>query len=189
LEFKVLVDILASLSSTIAILSVVAVWCQSIRKPLKIISAYIHKQNDKTKFILVVKNVKNYPVTIKRTQCFRRKEYEVQKKCGGKPEYSELFLGSEMIFTNKEMFKIAANGHTDIRIDGVTMVDSPAKLLFLLYTSHGYHELWCKEVVFVDMEKVDVYSLEYKQDFDSKWSAKAWYYWKQITNGIKLHRF
>jgi hypothetical protein len=131
---------------------------------------------------LVVKNVKPYPVVIKRTDCYRRKKYEVQKKHGEKPEYSELFSGSERIFGTKAEFEIAANGHTDIRISDVSLSDIPTRLLFLLETSHGYHELWCKEVTVVEIGKVDVYSLEYKLDFESKWHAKVVYYWKRLKS-------
>ena len=87
-----------------------------------------------------------------------------------------------MIFTNKETFEIAAKGHTDIRICDVSLSDIPAKLLFLLETSHGYHELWCKDVILVEIGKADVYSLEYKCDFNSKWLAKAVYYWKRLRS-------
>jgi len=155
-------------------------WYRSARRQLKITRTVVHKKNEKGTFILVVKNVKPYPVVIKRTDCYRRKKYEIQKKHGGKPEYSELFSGSEMIFSNKEVFEIAANGHTDIRISDVSLSDIPAKLLFLLETSHGYHELWCEEVMIVEMGKTEVYSLEYKHDFESKWFAKTVYYWKKL---------
>lgn len=179
-SFKITVDILASLSALIAIVSVMVSWYRSARKPLKIARTVVHKKNDQATFILAVKNVKPYPVVIRRTDCYRRKKYEVQKKHGGKPEYSELFSGSEKIFGSKEMFEIAANGHTNIRISDVSLSDIPPKLLFLLETSHGYHELWCKELTIVEIGKVEVYSLEYKHDFESKWRAKAVHHWKRL---------
>ncbi|HEX7061541.1 MAG TPA: hypothetical protein VF200_06190 [Woeseiaceae bacterium] len=179
-KFKIAVDILASLSAIVAIVSAMTSWYRSARRPLKIVRTVIHKKNDKATFILVVKNVKPHPVVIRRTDCYRRKKYEVQKKHGGKPEYSELFPVSERIFDSKEIFEIAANGHTDIRISDVSWSDIPAKLLFLLETSHGYHELWCKELMIVEIGKAEVYSLEYTHDFESKWRAKVVYYWKRL---------
>lgn len=187
--FKIIVDVLASLSAVIAIGSVMVGWYWSARKPLKIDRTVVHKKNDKATFILVVKNVKPFPVEIKRTDCYRRKKYEVQKKQGGKPEYSELFSGSDRVFDSKEVFEIGANGHTDIRINDVSFSDIPAKMLFLLETSHGHHEIWCKDVTIVEIGKAEVYSLEYKHDFKSKWYAKTVYYWKKLkeltsrTNG------
>jgi len=180
LEYKVLADTLASVAAFVAIVGVMASWYRSARKPLKIMRVVVHRKEDETTFILVVKNVKPYPVTIKRTDCYRRKKYQVQKELGGKPEYSELFPGSEMLSTSRQAFEIAANGHTDIRIAGARNLTIPEKLLFLLETSHGYHELWCKDVSIVEIGKVDVYSVEYKYDYESKRRAKALYYWKLL---------
>lgn len=180
MEYKVLADTLASVAAFVAIVSVMVSWYRSATKPLKITRVVVHRKEDETTFILVVKNVKPYPVTIKRTDCYRRKKHQVQKKLGGKPEYSELFPGSEMLSTSRQAFEIAANGYTDIRIAGARNLDIPEKLLFLLETSHGYHELWCKDVSIVEIGKVDVYSVEYKYDHESKRRAKALYYWKLL---------
>lgn len=173
--FKDLADTLASVAATVAIVSALVSWYRSSRRPLKITRVLVHRSSDKALFILVVRNVKDYPVTIKRTECYRRKKYEVEKKSGGKPKYSELFFGPDMIFDCKETFEIAANGHTDIRISSVCLSDITAKLLFRLYTSHGYHELWSKVVV---SRSFDFYDLEYRHDYESKRPAKAMYYWK-----------
>lgn len=77
-NFKIIVDILASISVLIAIVSVLVSWYRNTQKPLKIIRTIVHK-NDKTTFILVIKNVKPYPVVIKNTDCYRKKKYEIQK--------------------------------------------------------------------------------------------------------------
>lgn len=186
MEYKVIADTLASVAAFVAIVSVMVGWYRSARKPLNITRVVVHRKKDETTFILVVKNVKPYPITIKRTECYRRKKYEVQKKLGGKIEYSELFPGSELLSTSSQTFEIFPNGHTDIRIAGVANLDIPEKLLFLLETSHGYHELWCKDVSIVDIGKVNVYGVEFKHDCDSKYQAKALYYWKLIKELTKL---
>lgn len=180
MEYKVLADTLASVAAFVAIVSVMVEWYRSARKPLKITRVVIHRKKNETTFILVVKNWKAYPITVKRVDCYRRKRYEVQKKRGGKPEYSELLAGSEMIFSRKMDFDISANGHTDLRIGIVGNANILEKLLFLLETSHGYHELWCKDVTIVEIGKVDVYSLECKHDYNSKLSAKSMFYWKLL---------
>lgn len=182
MDLKFLVDILASLSSAIAIGTVMVGWYLSTRKPLKVTRLVIHKQKGTATYIPIVRNVKAYPVTIKRTDCYKRKKYEVQKRHGGRPEYSELFPSSELVFTTKKRFNIAAKGHTDIRIENVALSDVPNKLLFLLETSHGFHELWCKDIVIVEVGKADVYSLIYGYDFKSKWLAKIVYYWKKLVS-------
>jgi len=184
LEYKVIADTLASVAAFVAIVSVMVGWYRSARRPLKITRVVIHRKKDETTFILVVKNVKPYPITVKRTECYRRKKYEVQKKLGGKLEYSELFPGSELLSTSSQAFEIFPNGHTDIRIGGASNLDIPQKLLFLLETSHGYHELWCKDVSIVDIGKVNVYGMEFKHDCESKYQAKSLYYWKLIKELI-----
>ncbi len=110
----------------------------------------------------------------------------MQKKHGGKPEYSEFHPESEMIFTSKETFEIPSNAHTDIRINVRAALTIPSKLLFLFETSHGYHELPCKDVLIVEIGKVDVYSVEYKLDYESKHRAKAVYYWKLLKELTRL---
>lgn len=175
---------MASISVLIAIVSVLVSWYRNTQKPLKIIRTIVHK-NDKTTFILVIKNVKPYPVVIKNTDCYRKKKYEIQKKYGEKPEYSELLLISEKIFSNEQMFEIPANSHTDIQIRNVDLLDIPTKLLFLLKTSHGYHELWCKQLTIIEIGKTKVHGLEYKYDFESKWHAKAVYHSKKFKEIIR----
>lgn len=176
MEFKTLVDTLASVASIIAIITAMISWYRSAKRPLSITRVVVHKSAEGTKFIVFVKNVKDYPVTINSIECYRKKKYEVQKRQGGKPEYSELFLGTEMVFPNKGTFEIPANGHANIQISISSVVDVPRKLLFLTRTSHGFHELWCKEVIVVEVGQPDVYSLEYKHEYESKWIAKTKYY-------------
>jgi len=189
LEFKVLVDTLASIASLVAIVSVMVGWYRSARRPLRVTRVVVHKSTNDLTFIVLVKNVKDYPVTIQRTDCYRRKKYEVQKKHGGRPEYSKFFPGSEMIFTSRDTFEIAANGHTDIRIRIAGTTDIPSRLLFLLETSHGYHELWCKEIVVVEIGKVEVYGVEYKDEYRSKWIARAMYHVALLRDLVStLHR-
>lgn len=180
MEYKVIADTLASIAAFVAIVSVMVSWYRSARKPLKITRVVVHRKNDETTFILVVKNVKPYPITIRSIECYRRKKYEVQKKLGGKLEYSELFPGKAKLSSSSQPFEINANGHTDIKIASKANLDIPGKLLFLFETSHGFHELWCKDISIVDIGKVDVYGVEYKHDYESKYKAKLLYYWKLL---------
>ena len=180
MKFKVIVDTLSSIAAFIAIVSVMASWYRSSRKPLKVDRVVLHKKSDDITFIIVIKNRNAYPVTINRSDCYKRKKYEVQKKHGGKPEFSEFYSGSEMLFTCKETFEIQANANTDIRINMAAAATIPPKLLFLFQTSHGPHELRCKDVSVVEFEKLDVYGLEYKLDYKHKYKAKTVYYWKKV---------
>ena len=180
MEYKVIADTLASLASFVAIVSVMIGWYCSARKPLRIKRVVVHKKGDETSFILEVKNVKPFPVTIINLECYRTKKYEIQKKLGGKPEYYESFPLNERLSYSNQLFEIGSNGHTNIKITSNAKLDIPEKLLFLFKTSHGFHELWCKNISIVDIGKVDVYGVEYKHDYDSKFKAKLLYYWKLI---------
>jgi hypothetical protein len=186
LGFKVIVDTLSSLAAFVAIVSVMIGWYRSARKPLKISRVVIHKEDNKNTFILVIRNVKNHPAMIKRVDCYRGKKYEVQKKPGRLPEYNEFHPGSKMIFCCENAFEIPANAHTDIRIEVATNIDIPSKLLFLLETSHGYHDLNCRDISIVNIGKVDVYSLEYDHEFETKYRAKVVYYWELLKELTRL---
>ena len=47
-------------------------------------------------------------------------------------------------------------------------------------TSHGNYEFWCKNLVFEEMGKCNVYDQEYSHEYESMLKAKAIYYWKTI---------
>lgn len=181
MDYKVVADTLASMAAFVAIVTSMLGWYQSARKPLKVTRVVVHQKDSESKFIIVVRNVKPYPVTIKAVDCYRRKRYQVQKKTGGKPEYDELFPGSEQMFRDQVDCEISANGHTDVIVTANPQTDIPSKLLFLLDTSHGYHELWCKEVTVVEIGQVEVYGVEYKYDYYSKLPARTRYFWKRVV--------
>ena len=178
--FKVIVDTLASVASIIAIVSVLVSWYRSARKPLVVESLVIHQKQQETTFILRVRNVKDYPVEIKRIDCYRRKKYTVQKKTGQKPEYFEGLPLAERIFTAENAWCVAANGHTDIRVPLNSEVEIPPKILFFMETSHGFHELWCSDLTIVPIGKVEVYDLEYKYNPTSRAHAKARYWFMVV---------
>lgn len=181
MEFKTLIDTLSSLAALVAIVSVMVGWYRSARKALKIKRVVVHVEENERTFIVVVKNRKSYPVIIKKFECYRRKKYEVQRKLKSKIEHLEFFPGSELLFSSSEQFEILPNGLTNIKIGGATNLDIPSKLRFLAETSHGYHELRCGDVAFVNIGKVDVYSVHYRKSFKKKYHAKFFFYWKYLT--------
>lgn len=178
---QVLGETLASFAAFIAIVATLISWYRSVCRPLKVTRVVVQRGKDKSTFILIVKNVKQYPVLIKRVDAYKRKKYQVQRKLGGVPEYAELFPGSQKLFSVRDEYEIPANGDTDVRINVQGPVDMQSKVLFLLETSHGYHELWCKDIDVVELGRVDVYGVEYKYDFSSKALAKACYNWERLV--------
>lgn len=180
MEFKVVVDALSSIAAFIAIVATLVAWYQTGRKPLLIDRVVVHRKQQAATFILMVKNIKSHPVTIKRVGCYRRKKHQVQRKLGGTPEYSATFSSADMIFDDRRAFEILPNGHTDARIEVDRVSDIPKVLLFLLETSHGFHELWCKKIDEVAIGTVSVFGIDYLYDYDSAWLARAMFYWKRL---------
>ncbi len=182
MDFKVFVDTLASIASIVAIVSVLLGWYRSARLPLKIVRTVVHQKQDKTTFILVAKNHQAYPVSIRRIDCYKRKIFEVKKKTGGKPEYSELLSSREALFMINTHHEIPAKANTDIRLEVAKIENVPSLFLFSIDTSHGYHELWCNDVTLVELGKSEVYSVDYANEYKSKIVAKFVYYWKVLVN-------
>ena len=175
MDFKVLVDTIASVASIVAIVSVLVGWYRSARTPLKIVRVVVHRKNDGTTFFLITKNRQAYPVTTKRIDCYKRRIFTVEKKTGGKPEYYERLSIRDALFTESIEVQVPASADTDLRIETQKMEDIPSRLLFSIDTSHGYHELWCDDITVVDIGKVEVYSVAYKYECESKLAAKFMY--------------
>ena len=185
MEFKVVVDTLASLAALIAILSVMVGWYSSARKPLSISRVVVHKKDSGLTYILVTKNRKSYPVETKRIDCFSKKIFEVEQREGGKPEYAERLSSRYAVFSSKPFFEVPAKGNIDIRIEVSGQVEIPDRLIFSIDTTHGYHELSCNDITVVEIGKTEVYSVDFKKEFDSKSHAKLSYYWNRILELTK----
>ena len=188
MEFKTIVDSLASIASLIAIISVVVSWYLSNRKPLKIKRVVVHRDEEYSTFILVTENRQNYPVFVTRSDCYKRKTYEVMKKNGQFPEYAERLSSREGVFNSIDTFEVPARAYTDLRIKVPGKPEISEKLFFSIDTSHGYHELKCGDINVVDIGKVKVFGAEYKDEYSSKFIAKLTFYWKilkELTNRLR----
>jgi len=185
-NFGAIVDILASLASLVAIVVALIAWYRSARDPLRIERVVLHiKQNEST-FILVVKNRKSYPVTIKSLSCYTKLLIEVRKNSNEPTEYQELLNLADRIFDSSNAFTIDANGHTDIRFDVSPVAGSYEKFLFSMHTSHGYHRLWCKNILEVQFGAGQMRQLDYRRDFESRTRARLFYYWAKFRENIRL---
>lgn len=183
---KYFVDILSSIASVVAIVGMGIGWYRSARKPLKIIRVVVHlnKVQSNSTFILAVKNLSPNSVIISRCEMYSKKKHEVRKKGGGSLEYSEIFSSADNIFSYRPNFEVAASGQTDLRVH----VDNekpqiPRRMLFLLETTHGVHELRCRRIITVEMEQAETYRLEYHFTSGSKMLAKL-YYFKTWASGL-----
>lgn len=63
---------------------------------------------------------------------------------------------------------------------GIRSSEEISKLVFTMNTSHGKFELWCKNLVFEEMDKCKVYDQDHNYEYESVFSAKSRYYWEKI---------
>lgn len=183
-RFKLIVDLLASVAAFIAIIATLTAWYRSARKPLAIDRLVIHKKTNESTFILILENQKDYPVTVKQIDCHTRRHLRVQQKPEEPPEYQDALNLEDRIFRDNSETQLAANAHTDIRIKAAPITDSYTKLLFSFDTSHGSHQLWCRNILIVPIGVAETYTLDYKRDFQSRIQARLFYTWAKFRNAI-----
>jgi len=169
-------ELLNSIAAFVAITAALWSWFRSAQKPLKLVRIVLHKKKESSTYILLIKNRKPYPVTIKNTSCYKKRSYRIQQKTGGEPEYHPILDLAFQVFDNRDQIEIEANAHTDIKFETSKTKENPNKLMFSLQTSHGYHELWCKNILSVDMSgQGDTYSLIHNFEYHEKYKALAKY--------------
>ena len=181
-------DVLTSIASLAAIVAVLVGWYFSARKPLSIRRVVIHNNlhEAKSTFILMVRNVQSYPVKIHYLDCFTQKCFRVRKRRGGAIEYSQTYSSNYQVFGAKVDFEVPARGYTDHRVDGGKFEEifktreEITTLLFTMRTTHGYHELLCKDVTVAKLGNTEVYSLEFEEDFSSGFKGRAYYLWRRF---------
>ncbi len=77
--FSTIVDALSASASLIAILVVLGAWLNNVRSPLKIARVVIHRKEDESTYILLVKNRLSHAVEIKNMRCFTHQHISVNK--------------------------------------------------------------------------------------------------------------
>ena len=162
---------LNSTASFIAIVLALGAWFRSAQKALKVDRVVIHRKEKECTHILVIKNRKTYPVSIKTTNCYTKHTYNVKKATNQKPEFSSLLNLTDNLFRDSNTFEIGPNGHTDIRIKGPIFTGNYNQLLYSIHTSHGYHEIWCKDITIVEMGNSQAIEIDYMHDYSNKYKA------------------
>jgi len=182
MTLKLIVEILSSIASLVAILVVLFAWFKSSRKALKVVRVTIHLKKNETTFILWVKNRKPYPVEIKNIRCFTHRLYKVEQKQGGKPEYRPSLNCKLSPFTSSEHKQIAPDGFTDIRYEISRAFEDFDQLLFDLDTSHGLFLLKCRNIDNVSMGKMEAYQVKFTKDYESRVKALSRYLYLRIMS-------
>ena len=183
-DIQLTFDLLASVASVVAIVAALIAWYRSAQEPLRIKRVVLHLKKNASTFILIVKNRKPYPVDIKSISCYTRLLVEIKKSANEPSEYSELLNLADSVFDSTTQFTIGANGDTDIRIKAAQVPGGYGKLLFSMHTSHGYHRLWCKRILEVNMGAGQLRQLDYRRDFESRTSGRLFYLWARLREKI-----
>ena len=185
-KFQDVVDLLSSMAALIAIISVMVSWFRSKQKPLKIERVVLHRKESECNYILVVKNRKDFPVVIKSINAYTTPKFRIEQQYGNKPMYSEVLSLSDSLFLNSDSTEIGARGHEHVKVVGNHFTGNLSRILFSIQTSHGYHEIWCKKILTVEMDgKTTVIALKHLYESNQKVKALSKYYWLLLINKFK----
>jgi hypothetical protein len=176
LSFKIIVDTLSSLAALIAIVTVLIAWYKSARKALSIKQVVVHQASDKFTYIIKIKNIKPYAVTINNINCYKQKSFMVEKENHKRPKYRYGYQLQDMAFKTNEKFTIQANGLTEISIPTNTKLDGIKQLLLDMSTSHGDQFLICKNIFLAPSTATLVIGMEFNEHYSSKFKALRNYY-------------
>jgi hypothetical protein len=151
-KYKLLVDVLSSLASLVAILTVLYSWWSSKRPELKISQFIVSPHRGGLRIYLRISNRKPYPIKVNSLTCYKKQSYSISKKKLMKPQLWPSLDMADKLFTIKDEIELSELGefNKDVYIESNTF--DPKKLLFSLHTSHGSLSLRCKNTYSFDKE-------------------------------------
>ena len=142
-KYKFLADILSSVASIVAIVTVLYSWWASKRPKLKISQFIVSPSNGGLRIYLKITNKKLYPVNIKNITCYKKQRYSISKKELMKPQLWPSLDVADKLFTIAEEVEIPELGEFNKELNVSQHDFDPKDLLFSLYTSHGIIRLKC----------------------------------------------
>ncbi len=170
-KFKLMVEVLSSIASLVAIIVVLIAWYKNSLKALKIVQVIVSNNEDKASYTLIVKNRKPYPIEIRGISSFTHEVYKVEQKKNYAPEYLPSLCCDYSPFMSNEPKNIAEYGFTSINYKGEKYTKSMTQLLFSLNTSHGFFRLKCKDINIVNVGESQIYKIEYSENYQSRFKA------------------
>ncbi|WP_421352901.1 hypothetical protein [Aeromonas sp. 604443] len=177
MSFEDFVDVLSSVASLVAIVSVLIAWYRSRLQPLKIKRVLVHKKKDSTTFFLYFINRQAYPVKVKNLKCFTKVTFQVSQKNNYCPEIVQMLDYNDFLFQTQDEHEIDAYADSSIKIDydKPISVDSD-KFVISTQTSHGYHLLKVRNIDIVHIGTGSVsYRVPFEETFDSKIKARIYH--------------
>lgn len=186
-DWRFIFDILSSVASVIAIGAALLALYRSSRNPLRVYRTLIHWDlaKQRTTIFLYVRNAKDYPVFLNTVDCYKQKTFVIERRRGDSPRFSAIYLGADQVFQAKPREKIPANADMCVALEREGILNLAPRLLYLLDTSHGQHEVWCKDVMPVDVGRVKTEFVEYRFRLHKRWPAILLYQWKKLVHALR----
>ncbi|MFL1916796.1 hypothetical protein ACJW8B_15575 [Plesiomonas shigelloides] len=172
MELKTTVDILSSITSIIAISTVLFSWYKQKRSPLSVSRVLIHQYKDSSVCHFHIINKENYPIEISSIISFTEMTYRISQENGRKPEIDEYFDYSTYVFDKTIDENIQPKGMLKIKatIDNIECdIEHIRKMIMGLYTSHGYLQLQAKDITLISIGTASSAKLiNFEKEYTSK---------------------
>lgn len=151
-NFKLTVDILSSIASLVAILTVLFSLWRAKLPPLKISQLIISPKQDGLRVFVRIKNRMPYSVKIKGLTCYKKQGYQISRKKLQRPQLWPSTAVNDTFFSFNEDVDVLEWGEFTKELLISSSQFKSSSLLFSLYTSHGILKLKCRNVIEYDKE-------------------------------------
>ncbi|HAS6387020.1 hypothetical protein ACJO1Y_23260 [Vibrio parahaemolyticus] len=150
-NFKLIVDILASLASLVAILTVLGSWWHSRLPPLIVSQMVISRIGSKHRVFVRLQNRRQYPVKILSLDCYRDMKFNVRGNKNEKPTLFPSVNVGDKVLSYKEL-DIVEFGESILNIETSVENLDIDKFHFSVRTLHGRMDLVCNNVVYFEKQ-------------------------------------
>lgn len=134
---KSIVDILSSLASIVAIVTVLYAWWNNNRPGVRIKSLIIHRLENQTRLYLRLANERAYPITIENFTCYEKLTYQTTILESGSPSTWPTLHQELKFYTHTTKTELTEMGEVSLPI----IIDKDLRHLKYVYfsfnTSHG----------------------------------------------------
>jgi hypothetical protein len=192
-NFKLVIDLLASFASIVAIVSVLVSWHRNTRRPLRIKNVYIERDSVTGRIRVEIINRKNYPITINSIRIYHKKINQLVIKAVDKYYHIFEFLTSddELPIQHEER-EIEPNASKKISVFEAFLDNDEANFLknkisslfFVIHTSHGIIVKKTRKIRNYDHRKVELVKEYPSNIWFPRVRSRAYLAWLKITSCI-----
>ncbi|PTP90349.1 hypothetical protein [Vibrio splendidus] len=154
-NFKLIVDVLASLAALVAILTVLFSWWYSRLPPLIVSQMVISRTGNKHRIFVRLQNRRQYPVKILSLDCFRDKKFNVRGNGNEKPTLFPSVNVGDKVLSYGELHVVERGEiifETETNVENLDI----GKFYFSIRTLHGRMDLVCNNVAYFEKQIITV---------------------------------